>query len=117
MFGRDRIYLGLADTVVKNRIRFSVLCLLILIAALAAASGMKTRLEIGDFLPGMTEVNDAFEAAIRDRSGGAGRIVVYLESEQPMSASEIGPVLDNVAQRLRLVPGVRRVHERGLRDQ
>jgi predicted RND superfamily exporter protein len=98
-----------ARFLVRHRYGCAAVALLGLGVALSLASRLTLRDRATDFFPKASPSDSAVLGANRS---GADRIIVILESPNPMTADTVGPVLDSVAARLAAIDGVRRVEYR-----
>ncbi len=103
---------ALARSLIRHRGRWTVGGLLVLAAALALTSRLTLRSEIDDFLPRGRRPVDTVAALVDGGAGRVDRIIVLLESHEPMRVEVAAPVLDALATRLAAVPGVGRVEHR-----
>ncbi len=90
----------------RHRAVFTASCAIVLMVSVFVSSRLPTRLDMDDFLPARDGSDASFEAEIRDLVGGSARIVIYIESASEMQAGEVGPVIDELATRLRRIEGI-----------
>jgi hypothetical protein len=103
---------ALASGLVRHRNRWTFVTLLVLVAALALASRLKLRSDLQAFLPRGQTQDDPTGAGLDGDLAQRDRMLVVLESDGPISSAEVAPVMDALAARLAVVPGVRRVEHR-----
>ena len=76
------------------------------------ATGLATRFDRTDFLPDSIQKPDSVESEILKRIGGSSRVVVYLKSADSIAVDDVSPLLNRLADGLRVLPGVEAVAAR-----
>ena len=98
-----------AASLVRHRIRWTAVALVGVAGAGWAGLGLTPRFDLNDYLPRTATPRTGADFPFL---GGADRIVVVLDSRGTIPAGEARPILEGLAGRLAVIPGVRRVDYR-----
>ncbi len=74
--------------------------------------GLETRSDRLDFRPRSATLPASFDQQLLDQYAGLRSIVVYVASDDSLGVDRVGPQIDEIADSLLAVPGVRRVRAR-----
>ncbi len=108
----DPVVSVISRGVVRHRILWSGGIVLVLGIALVLAAQLSLSHRAEDLLPRRGGSPDSVQLAVRQLAGGVGRVVIFLESPEPLAVTHASPLLDTLATRLGAIPGVRRVEHR-----